>query len=88
MAMVFISLQTLALPHRQLRQVTTLYEIQHGGKKKEKAHHRVVFLFNDMVVVSRVVLKLNVCGLTARKIYKGYYTVARRYGFYVLATRT
>ncbi|XP_028398084.1 IQ motif and SEC7 domain-containing protein 1-like isoform X2 [Dendronephthya gigantea] len=44
---------TLALPHRQLRQVTTLYEIQHGGKKKEKPHHRVVFLFNDMMVVTK-----------------------------------
>ncbi|XP_046840153.1 LOW QUALITY PROTEIN: uncharacterized protein LOC124434310 [Xenia sp. Carnegie-2017] len=44
---------TLALPHRQLRQVTTLYEIQQGGRKKEKPHHRVVFIFNDLLVVTK-----------------------------------
>lgn len=44
--------QTLAVPHRQLRQLTPLFEV-HDPNKKEKSHQRIVFVFNDKVVVSK-----------------------------------
>lgn len=47
----FFFSQTLAALHRQLRLLTPLYNVR-DPYKKEKAHPRVVFLFNDMLVVS------------------------------------
>ena len=46
-----LSFQTLAALHRQLRLLTPLYNVR-DPNKKEKAHPRVIFLFNDMLVVS------------------------------------
>ena len=43
--------QTLAALHRQLRMLTPLFIIR-DPNKKEKLHPRTIFLFNDMLVVS------------------------------------
>ncbi|XP_027056164.1 IQ motif and SEC7 domain-containing protein 1-like isoform X2 [Pocillopora damicornis] len=43
---------TLAALHRQLRLLTPLYDVR-DPNKKEKAHPRVIFLFNDMLVATK-----------------------------------
>ncbi|XP_022801805.1 IQ motif and SEC7 domain-containing protein 1-like isoform X1 [Stylophora pistillata] len=43
---------TLAALHRQLRLLTPLYNVR-DPNKKEKAHPRVIFLFNDMLVATK-----------------------------------
>ncbi|XP_048584338.1 IQ motif and SEC7 domain-containing protein 1 isoform X2 [Nematostella vectensis] len=43
---------TLAALHRYLRMLTPLFEIR-DPNKKEKTHPRVIFVFNDMIVVTK-----------------------------------
>ncbi|KAJ7379339.1 IQ motif and S7 domain-containing protein 1 [Desmophyllum pertusum] len=43
---------TLAALHRQLRMLTPLYNVR-DPSKKEKAHPRTVFLFNDMLISAK-----------------------------------
>ncbi|XP_078342090.1 uncharacterized protein LOC144627938 isoform X2 [Oculina patagonica] len=43
---------TLAALHRQLRILTPMYNVR-DPNKKEKAHPRIIFLFNDMLVAAK-----------------------------------
>ena len=52
---ILLILQTLVASHRQLRMLTPTFEVR-DHHRKEKAHPRIVFVFNDMVVVCALFL--------------------------------
>lgn len=55
---LIVLLQNLALPHRRLVCYCRLYEVPDVNKKdKQGVHQREVFLFNDLLVITKILSK-------------------------------